>query len=245
MKPRIFLYLLPVILLLVGSVIVVRMQESAEKETLDPNRLETLLIPSDPNERDIRFKLTIPSVFLHQRGENWDKKLSDVSFALDTRTNSATTLSPIEQPAVVVVILAISAFDTLEARFNADHPRSTGGMDWIWSHKIERRQGLNYVTNQVYPGAPLTEYMFDDGPHYRKSIECRPSGNSYPSLCTLTEIGVRGGGVKSNANDALSTDIVFRNERLAEWKSISDHVQAFLKDKITMIEGGRREPAAQ
>jgi hypothetical protein len=204
-----------------------------------PSGTEIVTVPSkqDPYiHRDIRFRLTIPSQFLHQQGEEWTAPISQVNFALDTRDDSATKLSPVENPDVIIIALMLVSYDGIDANYNKENPKYTGNSSWPESAKVSRAYGLNYVTNEIFPGAPFEEYLFDEGPFFRTEIRCKPSGNAYPTLCTLRKIGRRGGGIRPHSSAAIETTIIFRRDRLPDWEVLTDRAQKFLNGKITVVE---------
>jgi hypothetical protein len=64
---------------------------------LAPTEPETLVVPTEQNEYfepDIRFKLTLPSAYLHQRGETWKSPINGVNFAINLKDNGATSTAP-------------------------------------------------------------------------------------------------------------------------------------------------------
>ena len=207
-----------------------------------PPTIETLVIPTEQNEyfkQDIRFKLTLPSVYLHQKGEAWKPPINGVSFAIDLDGDSATALTPVERPSVVVVALSVVRYDGVNGLVKSRTALRRSNKGERWGDEVEtRRYGLNYFTTFEYPGASPKEFLFDDGPFHRTMIDCRPSGNGYPSLCSLSVVGVRGGGINPQADAAVMTEITFRHDRLADWKAIQQQVEHFLDDKIIVIEWG-------
>lgn len=203
------------------------------------NDPETLVIPSEKNRYftpDIRLKLTLPSKYLHQRGEEWKSPLNSVNFALNLKDYSATKVTPIEDSSIIVVDIGISAYDgvnNLVKDFIRIRHTDKGQR---WGKELEtQRYGLNYYTTIEYPGAPPNEFLFDNEKFHKTMIRCRPSGNAYPSLCTISIMDERGAGKNPDANATVLTEIIFRQDRLAEWKEISQQVAHFLQDKIEIV----------
>jgi hypothetical protein len=149
-------------------------------------------------------------------------------------------VTPIENSWITVVALSISNPDAINAQVRNYINVRHSDKGERWGRELETRQyGLNYFTTIEYPGASPKEFLFDDGPYYRTMIECHPSGNAYPSLCTLSSVSERGGGVKSQSNAAVMTDITFRHGRLADWHKIQQQVERFLDGKLFVIGWGR------
>lgn len=224
--------------LTVGALLV--MNDGIKPSALIPgqDKTEVAIIPTEQNAyvtRDIRIKLTIPSAFLHQHGETWAPPLTRINFPLSLHDYSPTSSTPIEDPAVVVVTLMVVSYDAVDAGYNRENPRFSPILEDLWGREISRKFELNYVTNIQYPGGAPHEYLFDDGPFHRTSIYCRPSENSYPSLCTLTQMSERGGGVNPQSNSAIMTEITFRHDRLSEWKAIGQRTQAFLASHLAVM----------
>ncbi|MCW3847963.1 hypothetical protein OF829_12005 [Sphingomonas sp. LB-2] len=204
------------------------------------NAAETLIVPSEKNEyfqQDIRFKLTLPSAYLHQQGETWTPPINGVSFSIDLRDDSATDVTPIEEGSIVVVQLSVAYFDAIDASLNPASRRFMGFRGIRGDGDFPQQFGLNYATNTPFPHSAPEETLFRRDP-YDLMIVCNPSGNDYPSLCTLRSIGERGGGLNPEANAAVLTEITFRRDRLPDWAAIQRHVEQFLRGKLTVMTWG-------
>jgi hypothetical protein len=230
-------YLMSFSALFTGALVL--MHNGYEPSALVPGTkgTEIAVIPTEQEPyapRDIQIMLELPAAFFHQRGENWVSPLTQINFALNIRTKSATILSPLEDVDVVVVTISNVAYDAVDAGYNRSNPRYSPHLIDMWDRPLNRKFELNYVTNQTHPGAVPAEYFFDDGPFYRTSIYCKPSGNTTPTLCYLRQVGERGGGVNPKSKFAVMTEIMFRRERIPDWKEIAQCVHTFLQDKITV-----------
>jgi len=235
-RAKMFALVSAIAALTAGAAVTMGIIPIARPPALAPADSETLVVPTERNKyfkQDIRFKLTLPSAYLHQKGETWKPPLNGVSFAVDLKDGRATGLTPIERPSVVVVALSVVAYQGVDRSVKDYVHLRRSDKGERWGEEIEtRRYGLNYFTTIEYPGAPPKEFLFDNDFFHRTMIDCRPSGNAYPSLCTLTVVGERGGGINPQANAAVMTEIIFRHERLADWEIIRQQVEHFLGGKI-------------
>jgi hypothetical protein len=195
-----------------------------------------------PSERslyftpDFRLRLTVPPSYQSEAGAGQAPR-TNLTFRIDLATSEPAKLTPIEKPSVVVVQLSLAQYDAVNASverrnrfyFSADYDG--------WGKQVrEPTFGLTSSPNIAYPDGPREEYLYDEGQPHHLVIRCRPSGNAYPSLCTMTRTGPRGAdrfGASSNA--AIMTEVTFNQSRLSDWKAILDQVDQFMIGKLDVI----------
>lgn len=226
-------------LLLIAGASLVIATNSASAPTQDQVAgEETLIIPTEANayfKPDIRFRLRMPRAFLHQHGGSWKPPIRAFVFKIDLRNNGSTEVSPIEDPAVVSVYVSVVPYDAIEAGLNPQSRRFMPIRGLRLDGDFPEKFGLSYIGNIAYPGGPVEHTLFRGKPDYNLVIACRPSGNAHPSLCTLSAIGERGGGLLPQGNAAIETNITFRQERLADWATIQQQVESFLDNRLTVM----------
>ncbi len=207
-----------------------------------PDR-EALIVPTVKNRyfnQDMRFSITLPRAFLHEQERERPKEINQVTFAINLDDNSPTAITPIENPSIVVVSLWVAYHDAIDAALESRDPRYTGSK---WSEvrsndgngDYPMRNGLKYASGIPFPGSPPTEFLFRQRHQFDLLITCRPSGNAYPSLRTLSSIRPRGGGLVRDANPAVYAEIQFRRERLADWEKIKTQVEHLLQGRVSIL----------
>lgn len=202
-------------------------------------KLETIYLPRSKSgypEPDFQIKLRIERRYLSQRGWRWDSPgLYRVNFAIDLNTLEPTSLSPVDDENVAIVMLSTVLSTAIARSYDKDLPIYSPHRNAKYPDTGVTRYGLSYrVSKPAGNGAVEESFVVAEKP-YNLRVLCKDNGNPYPDLCYMESIGEPGQGVFKDSQGAIMTDIWFRKERMPEWRFVKNQVEKFLADKIEVV----------
>ena len=192
--------------------------------------------PSEPNEYfnpDHRLSFTFPDGY-----DDTILRIEDIrnriKFGFDFERSEFANSQFDEDPNFAVAVLYLAKRNSVRGLLGIGE--EAGGAYFSMFREAEDEfDGLRSFTNQEveFPGFPKEKLFVERSDDPQFFIYCRPSGNDYPSFCTLTARELLRSPDSSNAT--LLAEITFEEHNLSRWREIMIALEKIVSDHGEMV----------